>query len=285
MTVPPSPAVPFRHLQRLTDNVGVLERAYGTVPRYEHGYRVDDAAHGLVVVCREPSPSAELVTLGRRYLYFLAQAQAADGKFRHHLGGDRRWRGRPEAQEAWGRSLWALGTAAAHGPAAGLRAEARTRFDTGARVVSPDPQAMAFAALGAAEVLRRWPGDPGALSLLATAGAVIGGPAAGAAWPWPAPRLGHANGAVAEAVIVIAEQLGRDDLLRTGLRMLGWLLAGETRNGWLSVVPAAGWGPGEDRPGFDQHPGQVAALAGACARATAVTGDSTWLSGVELAVA
>jgi len=54
MKISSIPAAPFRHLQRLTDNVGVLERAHGIVPRYERGYRVDDVAHGLVVVCREP---------------------------------------------------------------------------------------------------------------------------------------------------------------------------------------------------------------------------------------
>jgi len=74
MKISSSPVAPFRHLQRLTDNVGVLEQAHGIVPRYEHGYRVDDVARGLVVVCREPSPSAELITLGRRYLYFLASS-------------------------------------------------------------------------------------------------------------------------------------------------------------------------------------------------------------------
>ena len=174
MKISSSPVAPFRHLQRLTDNVGVLERADGIVPRYEHGYRVDDVARGLVVVCREPSPSAELITLGRRYLYFLAQAQAADGKFRNRLGDDRRWRDKPEAQDAWGRSLWALGTAAARGPTAGIRAEARARFDVSAQVCSPYLHSMAFAALGAAEILDRWPGDPGALSLLAMAGTVIG---------------------------------------------------------------------------------------------------------------
>ena len=58
MKISSIPAAPFRHLQRLTDNVGVLERAHGIVPRYERGYRVDDVACGLVVVCREPSPSA-----------------------------------------------------------------------------------------------------------------------------------------------------------------------------------------------------------------------------------
>jgi hypothetical protein len=60
------PMTPFRHLQRLTDHIGLLEHAAGIVPRYEHGYCVDDVARGLVVVCREPSPAEELITLARR---------------------------------------------------------------------------------------------------------------------------------------------------------------------------------------------------------------------------
>jgi hypothetical protein len=284
MNYSPDFAVPFRHLARLTDNVGVIERANGTVPCREHGYRVDDVARGLVVVCREPSPSAELVTLGRRYLYFLTQAQTANGKFRSRLGNDRRWRGAPDARDAWGRSLWALGTAAAHGPTAGIREEARRRFDASVLVGSIDPHSMAFAAVGAAEILTRWPGHPSALSLLAIASTVIGEPPADAAWPWPVPRLSYANAAIAEAIIVAGHKLGRAHLLRSGLGMLGWLLAGETRNGHLSVVPAGGWGRGEKRPAFDQHPSEVAALADACARAAEVTGDSSWLTGVEMSV-
>ena len=284
MMISSSPVAPFRHLQRLTDNVGLIERADGIMPRYEHGYRVDDVARGLVVVCREPSPSEELVTLGRRYLYFLTQAQAADGKFRNRLGNDRRWRGRAEAQDGWGRSLWALGTAAARGPTSWIRDEARARFDASAVVRSPSPHAMAFAALGAAEILQRWPGDPGALGVLEDASTVIGEPSADATWQWPAPRLSYANAAIAEAVIVAGEKLADDRMLRNGLRMLHWLLAGETREGHLSVVPAGGWGRDEDRPAFDQQPIEVAALADACTRAAALTGDSSWLTGVEMSV-
>jgi hypothetical protein len=280
----PSPVPPFRHLQRLTDTVAVIEHATGTTPRYGQGYRVDDAARALVAVCREPSPSAELITLARRYLYFLTQAQAKNGKFRSGLGVDRRWRGPAEAQDAWGRSLWALGTAAARGPTAGIRQEARALFDASAAVGSPYRHAMAFAALGAAEILGRWPGHPSAQALLAVAGTVIGEPAADAAWPWPTPRLSYANATIAEAVIAAGDKLGRPHLLRNGLRMLTWLLASETRGGHLSVVPAGGWGRGEDRPSFDQHPSQVAALADACARAAAATGDTTWLTGVTLSV-
>jgi hypothetical protein len=278
------PAAPFRHLQRLTDSVGLLEHAEGIVPRHEHGYCVDDVARGLVVVCREPSPSQEIITLGRRYLYFLAQAQATDGRFRNRLGYDRRWRDDAGAEDCWGRALWGLGTAAARGPTPAIREESLRLFGRGAQVSSGWPHAMAFAALGAAEVLDRWRGHSGALTVLDKAIAVIGRAPADPAWPWPARRLTYANAAIAEAVIVAGWKLRRDRVLSDGLRMLEWLLTIETRDGHLSVVPAGGWGPGEERPGFDQQPIEVAALADACIRAATVTGDSSWLAGAEMCV-
>jgi hypothetical protein len=278
------PAAPFRHLQRMTDSIGLLEHAEGIVPRHEHGYCVDDVARGLVVVCREPSPPQELITLGRRYLYFLAQAQAADGRFRNRLGYNRHWLDQPGTEDCWGRALWGLGTAAARGPTPSIREEALIRFDRGAQVLSGWPHAMAFAALGAAEVLERWPDNPGALSLLQHASVVIGAPPADADWPWPASRLSYANAAIAEAVIVAGWKLGSERMLRDGLRMLEWLLTLETRDGHLSVVPVGGWGLSEERPAFDQQPIEVAALADACIRAATVTGDSNWLAGVEMSV-
>ena len=67
--------------------------------------------------------------------------------------------------------------------------------------------------------------------------------------------------------------------------MLEWLLATETRDGHLSVVPPQGWGPDEERPAAaDQRPAEVAALADACARAAAVTCDDRWLDGLRMCV-
>jgi hypothetical protein len=279
------PTAPFRHLQRLTDHIGLLEHAEGIVPRHEHGYCVDDVARGLVVVCREPSPPQELITLGRRYLYFLAQAQAPDGRFRNRLGYDRRWQDRPGTEDCWGRSLWGLGTAAARGPTSGIREESFDRFGRSAQVSSVWPHAMAFAALGAVEILERWQDHSGALRLLDEASSIIGEPRADPEWPWPEPRLSYANAAIAEAVIVAGWKLGRDRVLRNGLRMLDWLLTTETRDGHLSVVPAGGWSPSDARPAFDQQPIEVAALADACMRAAAVTGDTSWLAGAQMGVA
>jgi hypothetical protein len=278
------PITPFAHLQRLTDNIGLLQHADGVVPLHGRGYRVEDIARGLLVVCREPSPSQELVVLGRRYLYFLAQAQALGGKFRNELGYDRRWHDDPGTEDGWGCALWALGTAAMRGPTAGIREESLTRFNRGSRVTSTSARAMAYAALGASEVLDRQPGHPGALALLYRVSIVIGEPSADPAWPWPAPRLGSGNAVIAEAVIVSGRHLGNERMLGNGLRMLEWLLGTETRDGHLSVVSPQGWGPGERRPAADQRPTEVAALADACMRAAAVTGEDKWRTGVGMSV-
>lgn len=285
MSYPVPPVPPFEHLRRLTDNIGLLQQADGVVPLHGGGYSVSDVARGLLVVCREPSPSQELVGLGRRYLYFLAQAQALGGKFRNHLGYDRRWHDQPGTEEGWGCSLWALGTAAARGPTSGIREESFTRFCRGARVSSPSAHAMAFAALGAAEILDSHPGNHPALALLYRAGLAIGAPSTDAAWPWPAPRLSYSNAAIAEAVIVSGHHLEDSRMLRNGLRMLEWLLATETRDGHLSVASPKGWSPGERRPAADQRPAEVAALADACVCAATVTGDDAWLAGVEMSIA
>ena len=91
-------------------------------------------------------------------------------------------------------------SAAARGPTTGIREESFMRFSRGARVSSPSAHAMAFAALGAAEILDSRPGHHAALTLLYRAHIAIGNPAADAAWPWPEPRLSYANAAIAEAV-------------------------------------------------------------------------------------
>src|SRR5580704_3065064 len=222
------PDAPFGHLQRLSDNVGLLQHADGVVPLHTDGYSVDDVAHGLLVICREPSPPQEL-----------------GGKFRNHLGYDRQWRGQPGTEDGWGCALWALGTAATRGPTAGIREESFMRFSRGARVSSPSAHAMAFAALGAAEILDSRPGNHAALALLYRAHVAIGTPAADAGWPWPMPRLSYASAAIAEAVIVSGHYLGDGRLLRKGLRMLEWLLATEPRDGHLHVISRPGAGAGD----------------------------------------
>jgi hypothetical protein len=115
--------------------------------------------------------------------------------------------------------------------------------------------------------------------------AMAGRPAADPRWPWPQPRLEYANAILAEQLLIGGRQLADDTLVADGLRLLEWLLDTESRDGHLSVVPAGGWRSQAPRPRHDQQPIEVAALADACARAYALTGDERWTVGVRRAVA
>ncbi len=275
---------PFEHVARLTDDIGMFEHAEGSRPRREHGYCVDDVARALVVVSREADPAPELLDLARIYFAFLARSQVPDGRTHNRLGIDNAWHDEPSVDDCWGRALWAFGTAAARSPLGDLSTSAAKHFALGAQLRSPHPHAMAFAALGAAEILSRRPRDRIALDLLAAVPAVIGRPRIDADWPWPEARLAYANAALAEALIIAGQYLGDQRHLDDGLAMLAWLLDMETVDDHLSVTPVGGWTLGEPRPGFDQQPIEVAALADACARASLLTGDAIWDTGVERAI-
>lgn len=274
----------FRHVLALSDDIGMFEHAEYTTPRREHGYCTDDVARLLIVISREPDPDRVLRELARTALRFLADAQGADGKIRNRRDAAGRWHGRHVVEDCWGRAVWAFGTAARLAPESWMRQSALAYFDHSAGQRSPWPRAMAFAALGAADILEVDSSHDGARNLLADAVTTIGAPSSDETWPWPEPRLTYANAAVAEALIAAGHGLSRPDVLDGGLLLLRWLLQRETHEGHLSPTPVGGAGPEDVPPAFDQQSIEVAAMADACARATTVTGDTHWLRGVELAV-
>jgi hypothetical protein len=279
------PEISFAHLRRLTDDRGVFEHARGTVARRHLGYCVDDVARALVVVSRE---GTELQDLAAVYLKFLVDAQGSDGRFHNRLSLTGHWSDLPSVEDCWGRALWGLGAAVAAHPDAGSNDDADAAlaaFTAGAAWRSPYRHSMAFAALGAADVLGVLPDHAGARALLAAAAETIGRPRAAHLWPWPEDSLRYANAALPEALIAAGEALGDDSILADGLMLLDWLLTIETQGGHLSVTPVGGRGPGTQASGFDQQPIEAAAIAGACSRAFRVTGEHRFAAGVDLAAA
>lgn len=275
----------FDHLLAMSDRVGTFEHAERTVARREHGYCTDDAARVLIAVSREPQPDRAVVELGHTAFRFIVDAQGVDGSARNRRDVRRRWHGRRAVDDSWGRSVWAFGTAARRAPEAWMQEASLVHFERGVQQRSPWPRAMAFAGLGAAEVLDLVPGHGAARRLLADTITTIGPPGSDPDWPWPEARLAYANAALAEALLVAGVLLGRQEALDDGLLMLGWLLDRETNDGHLSPTPVGGATIDDIGPGFDQQPIEVAAMADACARAWAITGDSRWRAGVDLAIA
>jgi hypothetical protein len=269
------------HLERLSDDRGLFGHADRLVRREEHGYCTDNNARLLVVTTREPDIGVAH-RLGYLALRFVLDAQGDDGRCHNRMDNAGQWTDEPSTEDCWGRSVWALGATAAGHPKSSTRRVALGGFDQAVGQRSEWSRSMAFAALGAADVLATDQDHHPARALLGDTLAMIGEVPEGK-WGWPEPRLMYANATLAEAVIAAGHALDRPADLDRGLAMLEWLLDLETPRGHLSVAGCDGRGPDDKGPMFDQQPIEVASMADACWRAATVTEDRSWLRGVAAA--
>ncbi len=278
------PDANFTHLLSLRGPFGTFEHAKLARPRIEHGYCTDDVARVALVLARHDRTlvSTDVNELLWSSLHFLELAQRANGEFFNRRSCTGEWEFPASSEDCWGRAMWALGTIYGRCEESGLRERARGAFQRGATVRSPWPRAMAFAALGASEFLRAAPYDAVARQLLDACVAVLDRENLSDSWRWPEDRLTYANAVLPEALIAAGVYLGYERIVDHGLRQLQWLLEMETPRGHLSVTPAGGRGRGEETRVFDQQPIEVAAMADACVRASALTGDPRWSQGRPL---
>ena len=282
-TSPEAPEPNFSHLISMTNERGTFEHALFSEPRPEHGFCTDDMARVLVVTTREREPEAAVRDLALLSSSFLLGALDAQGKCRNRMNRYGSWEDVPALDDCWGRCIWGLGTALTRSDDRLIRELSASGLERAMTQRSLWPRAMAFAALGAADVLSTDPDNASAHSLLTDAADAMTVLGHRRGWPWPEPRLTYANAVLPEAMIAAGSVLARPALQRRGLDLLEWLLARETGRGHLSVTPVGGSGPEDRGPGFDQQPIEAAALADACVRALDVDGGHQWRDGITTA--
>ena len=159
------PPFNLSHLHRMTDDVGILQHAIGTVPNYSEGYTTDDNARGLIfaILLEELGKEGlrQLNGLATRCLAFLWHAyNHENGHFRNFMGYDRRWLEEKGSIDSHARALWGLATVLGRSRHEGL---ARPRpvcstHSAGARDF-PDLRSIAFTLIALHTYLCQFPGD------------------------------------------------------------------------------------------------------------------------------
>jgi hypothetical protein len=177
--------------------------------------------------------------------------------------------------------MWAWGTTVRMSAFPEQVAAAYERFALSGRRRSSHLRSMAFAALGASDVLHVLPGNAVATDLLQDAVAAIPAPVH-RNWIWPESRLTYANAVLPDVLMRAGVHLQKPHLSRIGIDMLHWLIEVQSAGERLSVVPHNGWSSGDLLPAFDQQPIEVAALVDACATAYDITSDPIWSRRVHL---
>ncbi len=98
-------------LLRLTDDTGMLQHANGCVPCYKTGYCLDDNSRALVLALMAHRENDDPIfeQLAIKYLSFIRHMHIKDGVFINFLTYDRNYDECENSDDAYGRTLWALG--------------------------------------------------------------------------------------------------------------------------------------------------------------------------------
>jgi hypothetical protein len=263
------------HLARLCDANGIFEHAKLDRPRLEGGYCTDDAGR-LLALTTQLSRAPHSLRLSQVALGFLERAHLGGGEFRLRQHEDGSWTDDAPSDDAVGRALLGLGTAAAWSPWPDVRARALALFEQAATFRSEHLRATAYAALGAVELLRAGPTHEGARRLVSDAADQLPHSKLADAWPWPEARLSYANAVLPDAGLSVAIATGSQRGVNEALGLLSWLVDQEMIEHHFSFTPVGGRGPGETKVMFDQQPIEAWAMTSACANAFVHTHDLRW---------
>ncbi len=279
-----SPRIDFTHLINMTSPYGTFEHARFDVARIEHGHCTDDVARVLIVAARQGDDDPEMRQLSTGSLRFLLRTQDSNGLVRNRRSHSGEWTDHATNEDAWGRAMWAFGTAVALSTSEELRHDALLAFERSALVTTPWIRATAFSALGALEILGVDPANAAAREVLTRARTTLDRPDISELWRWPEEQLRYANAALCDALIGIGVFFDDEGLQTSALRQLRWLLEQESLPGFLSVTPVGGRTMNTLARTFDQQPIEVAAMADACVRAWRCTHDEFWATGLRQCV-
>lgn len=282
------PAPKLDHLRTMTDDTGILQHSYFSIPDRNHGYCVDDNARALIVSSLHYSlyKDESAVSLTRTYLSFLHHAfNTGTGRFRNFMSYDRRWLDEEGSEDSHGRALWGVGTAVKHAPNDSLRNMATRLFQDGVAAVEKltYPRALAFSLIGIHAYLEVLNGDAAVRRLREVTAKKLYDHFRGKSdkeWPWYEDEVTYANARIPHALLLSGQWIPDDKMWKKGIDLLQWLLDRQTSpQGHLSIIGNKGWMKRDrERAHFDQQPIEAMTLLDACAEVYRSTGEEKWLN-------
>jgi len=286
------PELKLDHLNKLTNDTGIMQHAIFTIPNSGEGYTTDDNARALVFTVlldqlqeNQSGAAPQIPDSSYRHLAFLEHAfNPENGRFRNFFGYDRRWNEAQGSEDSQGRALWGLGTVLGRSKDQGLRGAAGRLFEFSlpAAMKLTSPRAWAYTLLGIQEYLGSYPGDRDAQkvrSALALRLLEMYDSVRTPDWIWFENILAYGNARLPQALLIAGSACSDDRMVSTGLEALDWLVKTQRCEAKGHFVPIGSQGfyrQGEEKARFDQQPIEAAGAVSACLEAYRITGDDRW---------
>lgn len=288
------PPMKLDHLRNITDDTGIFQHAFFTIPKYEEGYTTDDNARALLVsTLMQELDNGEVFESAFRYLAFVWYAyNPENGRFRNFMDYQRNWLDSVGSDDSHGRSLWALGTVLGRASTHKLPSIAGRLFEQALPAIlkTSSPRAWAFALIGIHEYLQRFAGDRMASQVREELAVRLVGlyeRNKSKDWFWFEEGLTYCNAALPHAMLLCGKAIPNQNMTDIGLESLEWLseLQRSSKEGghFVPIGSNGFYRKGKERARFDQQPVEVQAMVSASIEAYKITKQHKWHMEARLA--
>lgn len=236
------------HVQRLTDDTGIIQHAKYGIPNLKEGYCLDDNARALLMVLmtykRNKHPLA--LKLSPTYLSYINYMQTPDGMFRNFLSFSRNFLDEVGSEDSFGRAIWSLGYLLGNAPNDAYYQTGREIFFDAVPNFNSlkSIRSIANTIVGLCHYLKSNPSDEGMINVLRSlTGRLVAEYDIHRSddWRWFESLLAYDNAFLPLALLHAAEFLHDDRVLEIALESMDFLSDVTLVNGYLSVVGNENW--------------------------------------------
>ena len=288
--IPLLPVFSFDHVKRLTDHIGIIQHAKYIVPNWKEGYCLDDNARALLMTAMafKYKNSPDILELMRIYLGYINYMQKENGSFNNFLGFDRQVKDDLCSEDAFGRTIWALGYLLCNPPHDTYKALAKEIFLKSVPQLQAihSPRGIANTMIGISYYLEHCPQDKQMILRLRNFVdelVHLYHEHSTKTWKWFEPYLTYDNGILPLSLLHASQVLKDDRIEEIALESAGFLSRVTLSNGYLSPVGNKEWYLKDGKCStYAQQPIDAMAMALLFRKAYQITGDENYFQQLEI---
>lgn len=279
------PPFSLAHILRLTDDTGIIQHAKFGIPNLKEGYCLDDNARALLMTCmcykqKKYEKALELMPIYMSYIHYM---QNPDGTFRNFLSFNRNYLDEIGSEDAFGRTIWALGYLLKNPPNDAYLQTGKLVFFNAVQHFEKinSIRGIANTIIGISYYLSSCPDDEGMKKILSNlSNTLVKQYEENKAddWHWFESLLAYDNGILPLSLLHACQFLGNQKVKKVAFETMEFLTEHTMRDGNLSIIGNREWFVKDKRRSiFAQQPLDAQAMVLMYHEAYKITNDREYL--------
>ncbi len=256
------PPFSLAHINRLTDDTGIIQHAKFGIPNLKEGYCLDDNSRALLMVLMayQQMKNKCALELSPIYLSYIHYMQNADGTFRNFLSFSRNYLDEIGSEDSFGRTIWALGYLLHNAPNDAYFQTGRLLFFNAAPNFEKleSIRGIANTMIGICFYLKSNPSDDSMTERLRSMANVLVkhyNDNQSDDWRWFESLLAYDNGILPLALLHSAEILNDEKITKVAIESMDFLTKNTIKDNYLSIIGNEKWFKKDgERSVFAQQP-------------------------------